>query len=413
VSAALDISPAEAAFTDAFGLVEDTDVGRHVAWGAFSRTGLPHRRLEDWRWSDVRSAAPEALSFPRIEPRAPDRDGLFSALNPIEIVFVDGRFAWWPEDDADANRIVREFGAPDAPIGADRLPLGALAAALAPDPQMIILDIKEKLTRPIWLRFIAETDGAARLTRVGINVGPGAGATVLETQFGDGAGFGSTLVECFVRDGARLDRIVVQDGSPEDVLASTADVRLGAGARFNQTTLAFGAKLARFETHVTHEGEGASAVLDGAYLLDGARHADQTTVVTHAAPGATTQQLVKGAVRDKATAAFQGRIVVERGAQKTDARMGHHALLLTEGATVNAKPELVIYADDVQCAHGNTAGAIDEDQLFYLEARGIPEPRAKALVTEAFVAEALERVADERVQEILLGEARSWLEASR
>jgi Fe-S cluster assembly protein SufD len=193
------------------------------------------------------------------------------------------------------------------------------------------------------------------------------------------------------------------------VIVSTAEIALAEGAELTQTSLAFGAELARLETHVTHEGQGARAVLDGAYLLDGALHADQSTVVTHAAPGGTSAQLVKGAVRDRATGVFQGKIVVDRGAQKTDARMGHHALLLTEGATVNAKPELLIYADDVQCAHGATAGALDLAQLYYLQTRGLPEAQAKAMLTEAFVAEAFARVADDRVREALRSEVRAWL----
>jgi Fe-S cluster assembly protein SufD len=408
VSAVRDMSPAEAALQSAFAVNDEASPARRIAWDAYVRVGLPHRRIEGWRWTDVRRAAPASLAFPPLR-EAPAREGIWSALDPIELVFVDGRFAQWPERDPDAGRIVRTFAEPDEPRDAARLPLAALSAALAPDPEMVILHISEPVARPIWLRFLAETEGAARLARVSVVVEPGASATLLETHTGGAAGFGSAFLECFVRDGARLDRVLLQESAPGDVVASTADVRLGAGARFNQTTFALGAKLGRLETHVTHEGEGSEAVLDGAYLLDGALHADQTTVVTHAVPGGVTRQLVKGAVRDRATGVFQGRIVVQRGAQKTDARLGHHALLLTEGATVNAKPELEIYADDVQCAHGNTAGALDPEQLFYLQARGLPEARAKALVTEAFIAEALERVADERVRDRLMEEARAWL----
>jgi Fe-S cluster assembly protein SufD len=305
------------------------------------------------------------------------------------------------------------FREPPAPAGVARTAMGALAAALAPDPEMLVLFIAASPRRPIWLRFIAETPGAARLTRVAVVVGAGAAATLLETYEGAAEGFGSVYLEGRLHEGATLKRVVVQDAAPGAVVVSTADIGLAAGAVLEQVTLAFGAKLARLETHVTHDDAASRAILDGAYLLESGLHADLTTVVDHAAPEATTVQLVKGAVRDRATGVFQGRIVVERGAQKTDARMAHNALLLSEGATVNAKPELVIYADDVQCAHGNTAGALDADELFYLQARGVPEPQAMAMLTEGFVAEAFDRVADDGVKEILLGQVRAWLGRAR
>jgi Fe-S cluster assembly protein SufD len=408
VSALAKPTPAETALAEAFGALDAPSEARRAAWDAFARTGLPHRRMEAWRWSDVRRAASQALVLPETRT-APARGGLFSDLDPIEIIFVDGRFAWWPEDDPEADAIVREHATPDRPLHIDALPFGALSAALAPDSEMVILNVADRLARPIWLRFLSERNDAARLTRVGIIVEQGGSATVIESYEGGSAGFGSTFIEGFVHEKGRLDLIVLQDAAPDDVVISTADVGLKSGAEFNQSSLAFGAKLARLETHVRHEGEGARAVLDGAYLLEDELHADLTSVVTHTAPGCETRQTVKGAVRDRASGVFQGRFDVARGAQKTDARMGHHALLLSERASVNAKPELEIYADDVQCAHGNTAGALDPEQLFYLQARGLSEAHAKALITEAFIAEAFDRIADEAVRETLLGDVRAWL----
>ena len=408
MSTAPDMTPAEAALSGAFAVLDTPSPARMEAWDAYAQVGLPHRRMEAWRWSDVRRAAPKALSFPPLAGR-PDGGALFSGLDPIELVFVDGRFAWWPKDDPDAAAIVRDFGAPPAPDAARRLPFAALSAALAPDPQMIVLHAGATCARPIWLRFIAETPEAARLTRLAVVVEPGAFVTLIESHEGAAAGLGSVFLEAVVREGALLDRIVLQRGAADDVVVSTADVTLSAGAHLAQTTLAVGAKLARLETHVTHAAEGAGATLDGAYLLDGARHADLTSVVAHTAPRCETRQVVKGAVRDRATGVFQGTFIVDRPAQKTDARMGHHALLLSDAATVNAKPELEIYADDVQCAHGATAGALDPDQLFYLQARGLPDAQAKALLTEAFVAEAFDRVENAAIRETLLGEVRAWL----
>src|SRR6202030_1334558 len=144
---------------------------------------------------------------------------------------------------------------------------------------------------------------------------------------------------------------------------------------------------------------------DGLYLLADKRHADITAVVTHAGAGGTTDQLIKGVVRDQARGVFQGRIVVSPGADRTEARMGHHALVLSDRAEVDAKPELEIFADDVSCAHGNTVGALDEEALFYAQARGVPEPEARAMLTEAFVGEVVDRIEHEGAREIV----RAWV----
>jgi len=168
-----------------------------------------------------------------------------------------------------------------------------------------------------------------------------------------------------------------------------------------------GARRQRIETQVEHPGQGASVRLDGAYLLRDQRHADLTTVVTHAGRDGTTSQLTKGVVRDQARGVFQGRIVVERGADGTEARMGHHALILSDKAEVDAKPELLIFADDVQCAHGNTIGALDEAAIFYARQRGLPEDVARAMLTQAFVGEVVDGIEHEGARDV----ARAWVSA--
>ncbi len=166
-----------------------------------------------------------------------------------------------------------------------------------------------------------------------------------------------------------------------------------------------GAKLQRHETRVVQPGDDASVRIDGVYVLGGDRHSDLTTVVEHKGAGGETQQLIKGVAAGKARGVFQGRIVVEPGADQTDARMGHHALILSDRAEIDAKPELEIYADDVACAHGNSIGALDKNALFYAMSRGLPEPDARALLTEAFLGEVVDRIEREDVREV----ARNWL----
>lgn len=197
-----------------------------------------------------------------------------------------------------------------------------------------------------------------------------------------------------VEPGATLRRLVIQENAvpageaDATIVLNEAVVKLGAGATFRQFVLGEGSRLARIETSV-EAGEGAQVEINGVYLVSAKRHVDLTSRVAHMAPGINTRQLARGAARKGGRAVFQGRFLVERAGQKTDAAMAHNALLLEEGAEVFAKPELEIYADDVACAHGNTAGQLDENAVFYLRQRGLPDAEARALITRAFLIEAL------------------------
>lgn len=230
---------------------------------------------------------------------------------------------------------------------------------------------------------------------------------VLVERMDDDRHLDARSYEWALDEGASLTRIVLQWGAGPAL--STARVRLGEGAKFRQFVLAEGAKLARIETHVSVEGEGASVELDGVYLCDQGRHADLTSVVTHKAAIGATRQLIKGAARKGGRGVFQGKIVVERAAQKTDARQHHHGMLLEDGAEIFAKPELMIYADDVACAHGNTAGGLDDAALFYLRARGLGDIESRALLTEAFLLEAVPDWLEGSVREEVETRISVWL----
>lgn len=208
-------------------------------------------------------------------------------------------------------------------------------------------------------------------------------------------------LEITLGEGASLTRIVILDEPAEAVSIRRASVQTAPNSVFKQYVFSTGARFQRFETHVTHAGHGAQVELNGAYLLKDKRHFDLTTRVTHGQIDGTTSQLVKGLVKDTATGVFQGRILVERGADGTDARMRHQALILNDGAHIRSKPELEIYADDVQCAHGNTIGALDEEALFFCESRGIPKDAARALLTQAFVMPVADMIEDEQLRETI------------
>ena len=236
-----------------------------------------------------------------------------------------------------------------------------------------------------------------------------AGKTLVRIDRPTYANLEPRLLNVTLEPGARLTRIVEQREIEGGIILDAAHVRVGAGAKFQQFILAEGAKLARIETHVEVEGEGAHVELNGIYMVGAGRHADLTSIVTHKVVGGTTRQLIKGVARKGGRGVFQGKIVVEPGAQKTDARQYHHGLLLEDGAEIFAKPELMIHADDVQCAHGNTAGGLDETALFYMRSRGVPEAQARALLIEAFLVAAIPTDMTDELRDELTTCIRVWL----
>ncbi len=329
---------------------------------------FPTRRDEAWRRSDLRRALPNPVD-PAPDLAAPSQGGPFGVVEADETTFANGRL-------------------PDG---------GALARLGLTDA-------------PHRLRFVTSAAQGGWQAGVDVVVPTGVTATLLETYEGQGSYVGSAVFSFTLEPGASLERIVLMDEPAEAVSISASTVALGAGARFAQTIVATGARLQRHETHLVHPGEGATVRLDGLYLLTGARHADLTTVVAHEG-GGETSQMCKGVVTDRARAVFQGQIVVRPGADGTDARMRHDALLLSDTAEVDAKPELEIYADDVSCAHGNTVGALDEEALFYIASRGVPEAEAKALLMQGFIGEVVDRIAHEGAREIVRAFAAERLEA--
>jgi len=323
---------------------------------------LPSRRDEDWRWTDLRGLIRVLPAASPVHAGALD-PGPFTGLADEDVVVINGR-------------------------GPGRIQVAPLGR------------------RVIALRFVAAPDAGAHASSLTIDIGENADVTLLESYEGEGAGYvvEADLAIALAR-GARLERIVLTRDADDAVSVSRARIALGPAASFAQTVFAGGAKRQRVETDVAHPGAGASVRLDGLYVVGGRRHADITTVVTHAGVDGATSQLTKGVVREQGRGVFQGRIVVAPGADRTDARMRHDALVLSDHAEVDAKPELEIYADDVSCAHGNTVGALDEEALFYARQRGIPDAEARAMLTDAFLGEVLDRIEHDGARDV----ARAWL----
>ncbi len=318
---------------------------------------LPSRRDEDWRWTDlrglVRTIPEQSKSF--VGNLAP---GVFDGLAEQVVSIVNGEIRTGMTIAAGGEHVVA-------------------------------------------VRYIAAPGATAHSAAPKLEIGNGR-VVLLETFEGADGGYLSEIdLSLDIKAGGHVERIVLTDDAADAVSVARCNVTLAPGASFSQTVILGGAKRQRIETHVAHPGGGASVRLDGLYLLDQRRHGDITTVVTHTGVDGVTSQMTKGVVRDQARGVFQGRIIVAHGADKTDAKMRHDALVLSDRAEVDAKPELEIYADDVSCAHGNTVGALDEEALFYAEQRGIPALEAKAMLTEAFVADVVDRIEHEGARAVV------------
>ncbi len=376
---------------------------RERAFEAFAETGLPHRRMEAWKWTDFKAAVKAVEAPEQGAQSAP-----LPAAGQAVIEFTAGGVTL-PDTLPDGIQLHERTDA-QALSDAEEVPLGAMTAALAGRVgglDTLIIEVTGEASAPLHIVTRGDRD-ETNFARVSIVVRPGASLDLVESHVG-GAGFSSFLLELSMQEGGAVRRTVLQRGSADEAQAITAVVNLGDKSEYVQTALAFGAKVARLETRLTHQESGSHATLNGAYLCAKGFHADFTSHVRHGAPSSVTRQVTKGAVLDGGTGVFQGKFHVPRTiGQHTDADMQHQALLLEDGAEIFAKPELEIYADDVECAHGNTSGALDPNQLFYMRQRGIPEAQARALLTEAFVSEALEE-ANDGVRDALLDAARSFL----
>lgn len=366
---------------------------------------LPHRRMEEWRWTDLRQMIDKPYP-PRqtVEASAGDVERLlnrsiFHGIAATRMVFVNGHY------DAAHSKLAN--GAVVSQAEVDE-PVLQMNAAFATDGARIRLE--GNIDTPVELVFIA-TNSAPRTiaTRNVIEVADDASATIIETHLGEGSYLANSVTEIRVGHNARLDRVKAELESHEATHLAHAHVTLGRNVTFRDFTLTTGAKLNRQNGTFCFTGEFTDAKVTGAFLLAGKQHADTRLVVDHQVPNCASRELFKCVMDDHARGIFQGKVIVRPHAQKTDGKQSSHALLLSETAEFDAKPELEIYADDVACGHGATAGDLNHDHIFYLKSRGIPEAEAKALLIAAFVGEAFDTIAHDGLREALTDYAARWL----
>jgi Fe-S cluster assembly protein SufD len=405
---------------------------RQQAFDAYERVGLPNRRIEDWKYTDLRVLMREVLpSAAAPDAAALARAGAALKLHAIEgvrkLVLVDGAFAPKLSETAGlekglAVRTLREvLEAGDAALHAQLFEAGSSDAMVALNSAMmtdgLVIEVADGavLTQPLHIVHIASGAApSAMFTRSLIKIGKAAGATLVESYIAaDGAKayqvHDSLIVS--IGDDARLDHVrLVEDGREAFNISSSA-VTLGKHAHLNTFGMTSGALMSRYQAVIAVAGEGSKVETNGVNLLNGRQHADTTLFLDHAVPNCASREIFRAVVDDRGHSVFQGRIIVRPKAQKTDAKMMTRALLLSDEAEADNKPELEIFADDVTCGHGATTGALDDSLLFYLRARGLSEKEAQALLIQAFVGEAIESIVNDNLRELAISAAQRWLAA--
>ncbi len=411
-------TPAETALLDAFGeqlslLPGDGDVmiKRDNAIELI-KEGLPTKRVEAWHYTDLRrllgtvptyNSAAKAETIPPMiagatvvsllngvsSSRSPKVDGL--EIGRVSDMLADGSFS----------------GALGAQSNDDTI--GALNTAFVADGYFLDIASGAALDAPLEVQNVH--GGGQTHVRLPVRVGNGAKATIIERQTGSAAGLASSISHLTLGEDADLTWLIVQDQPDDMTYFGQFNAELGKNSKLTLFVMNSGGKLVRQEINVTAAGEGSSFTLRGVNLLAGDTHTDVTMVLDHAVPDTSSTEIIRNVVTGRARGVFQGRINVAKYAQKTDAKMACNTLLLSDDGEFSTKPELEIFADDVQCGHGATVTEIDHAHLFYLMARGIDEKTARGLLVKAFVAQVIEDLENEALVEALEAMLDGWFAA--
>lgn len=406
---------------------------REAAFAGFEAKGLPNRRLESWRYTDLRGLLREAKPLARPAADSAAARARLAELNlpGVRLVLVDGNFAPALSTLAElpAGIVIQPLTEALVSARSDlpRILTGPVVAegdaglmlntALMRDGVFIEIADGVDLAEPIAIVSLSSGEAeAAFFHRSVVLVGAHAKATIVEISESLGMKAaqinGALIFE--TGDGSEVQHLrLVTRQAEQSVQVLSLLATVGAQAKFDSFALACDAATLRQQHFVRYAGEHSEIGLRGVNLIDGTEHTDVTLVMDHAVPHGTSRELFKTIIGGEGTGVFQGKVIVRQYAQKTDGGMKSNTLLLNDGATMFNKPELEIFADDVVCGHGATVAQMDADQLFYLMARGLPRQQAEALVLQAFAGEAVEFVQDETLRELVMAEIERWLQGRR
>lgn len=378
---------------------------RTAALGALHRVGLPDRRVEEWKYTGLRFLAETPFAAPPANYNAAwvqaelTRLGVMAGTGAAvsRIVFVNGRYV--AELSALPHGVDVSFFSQNPEFGRlacpDRDPLTALNTALAEDGVRLHVPAGTDAGHVLLVSVGQADEPVSFHPRHSVHVAEGGKLALTCLNAGQGRYFHNPVLELVVKAQAELKHLTIQAEGSEAASLATLYAEIDAQGSYNSFVLGLGAALARHEVHALLAAPHAEVHINGAQRLRGKQHGDVSSVITHAAPDCISRQTVRNVLDGQSRGVFQGKVLVERIAQKTDGYQMNQALLLSEQAEIDAKPELEIYADDVKCSHGATVGALDADELFYLRSRGVPESEARQILIHAFLAEALDLIADE------------------
>lgn len=331
------------------------------AFEVFTGTGFPTQRHEDWKYTNVASVGVEQWTVGGVTNAAQDV--------PVEIL---GKFNF------------------------ERNGFTALNLAFA-DIAVVRITKETIVVEPIEFSFTGE-DGKAIFPHIVVIAEAGCKATIVENYASTAKSFTNTAIQIFVEDNANLTHYRVQKDAAEAFNYGVSEVSVGRGSVYNSTNINLGAALSRHDIDVKFTAEGGEAWVDGLYVLNGSQHADTHSIIDHQVPNCTSHQNYKGVLNDSARAVFNGKVFVRENAHGTDANQSNKNLLLSNEARVDTKPQLEIFNDDVKCAHGATVGQLEEEELFYLLTRGLPENLARNLLTYGFAEEIISKIGIEGIR---------------
>lgn len=363
------VAVTENQFAEEFNKVIETaefaDLRKH-AFASFSTTGFPVVKSEDWKYTNVAPIAKENWAVKTLG-NAPRLDDDFRILLE-KFNFRRNGFA-------------------------------ALNLAFA-DVVCIRIPKETSIEQPFELLFAAD-EGTARFPHFLVIAEAGSKATIIETYSSQSKSLTNAAIQIFVQDNASLTHYRVQKESAESFHVGTTEVTLGRGSHYDATSINIGGALSRHDIDVKFTEEGSEAWVDGLYMLNGSQHSDTHSIIDHTVPNCTSHQNYKGVLNDKSHAVFNGKVFVRENAHGTDAQQSNKNLLLSNDARVDTKPQLEIFNDDVKCSHGATVGQLEEEELFYLLTRGLPENLARNLLTYGFAEEIINKIGIESIKEEL------------
>jgi len=396
----------------------------------YATLGLPDTKLENWKYTNLQPIGDITFRPAQEADGAVAVDAIPGLESPVRMVLVNG---YYREELSDITRL---------PEGVSLRPLESVVAEnpewleqhlgrVADDASRAlialnaaavntgyVLQVKKGVVVDGVIEIVSLNgfvdDSVANFPRNLIVLEENAQARMVINHAGSSVGeyMNNIVTEISLAQNARLNLATLQEDALEATHLSNTFASVARDAVFDSFTLSMGGRMTRNDSLVTLDGEGAECRLDGAYLMRGRQHCDNTTRVEHKVPDTRSDEMFKGVLDDEARAVFQGKIVVERDAQRTDGQMLNKTMLLSDRAEIDTKPELEIYADDVKCAHGAASGQVDETALFYLRSRGIPEAHARNLLIQSFMGQVVDRIADEALRELVIDKIVHWLPAA-